>query len=313
MAESSTGPIEGPRPCIFFLHGITEHCRLYDHVAAFFGSKGYDMFAFDYQGHGRSEGTRLYIDKFDDLINDARDMYDFVDSWEPFLAEKSDTDFDADPQMGTEYTKDTKDTKDTRNTRAAIPSEIVIMGHSLGGLIALLMDKPGKKVLSAPALGSSGTWYKYLNLLNCIPVPKHMGIVNLRPEQLTDDARLQELMTDDPLQINRTLPWNTIREIINASMQVSATGLLSSSIYIFHGMEDKVINIANSQYFFQSCQNNNVRASLVQIPNKPHDFLMNKFEIGEKSETLSPMPLDEILELMYEQISKPSNYMRSFY
>ncbi len=40
------------KKCVFFLHGITEHCRLYDHIAIYFNNNGYDMFGFDFRVMG---------------------------------------------------------------------------------------------------------------------------------------------------------------------------------------------------------------------------------------------------------------------
>lgn len=36
---------------------------------------GYGVFGIDYEGHGRSEGARCYIKKFENIINDCDDFF----------------------------------------------------------------------------------------------------------------------------------------------------------------------------------------------------------------------------------------------
>lgn len=36
---------------------------------------GYGVFGIDYEGHGRSQGARCYIKKFENIINDCDDFY----------------------------------------------------------------------------------------------------------------------------------------------------------------------------------------------------------------------------------------------
>ena len=36
---------------------------------------GYVVFGIDYEGHGKSAGTRCYIQSFDDLVNDCETFF----------------------------------------------------------------------------------------------------------------------------------------------------------------------------------------------------------------------------------------------
>lgn len=38
----------------------------------------YAVFGIDYEGHGRSEGARCYIKKFDNIVNDCYDFFKSV-------------------------------------------------------------------------------------------------------------------------------------------------------------------------------------------------------------------------------------------
>ena len=57
------------RAVVGLVHGIGEHCRRYDHLAAFFAEHGIATVGYDRQGFGRSEGRRAF----------ARDYREYVD------------------------------------------------------------------------------------------------------------------------------------------------------------------------------------------------------------------------------------------
>ena len=67
-----------PRGLVILAHGLGEHARRYDHVAARFGREGLLTYALDHRGHGRSGGKRVllkdiseYTDDFDTLVGIA--------------------------------------------------------------------------------------------------------------------------------------------------------------------------------------------------------------------------------------------------
>lgn len=59
-----------PQGSMVLVHGFNEHSGRYTHVAEFFTARGYAVYALDHRGHGRSEGHRCYIDRFDDYLHD---------------------------------------------------------------------------------------------------------------------------------------------------------------------------------------------------------------------------------------------------
>ena len=67
-----------PRAVVILAHGLGEHARRYDHVAARFGRDGLMTYALDHRGHGRSGGKRVlvkdiseYTADFDTLVGIA--------------------------------------------------------------------------------------------------------------------------------------------------------------------------------------------------------------------------------------------------
>lgn len=63
------------RAVICNVHGQGEHSSRYDHVAAFFVQHNIAFFTVDLVGHGRSEGARGHVNKFNEYIENAELMY----------------------------------------------------------------------------------------------------------------------------------------------------------------------------------------------------------------------------------------------
>ena len=108
-------PSPAPRARVVLVHGYAEHVGRYPHVIEALTGAGYDCHALDLRGHGRSEGVRGHVLRFQDYLDDL----------DLFLAEL--------PQD-------------------ALPRFLV--GHSLGGLLSLryVLDRP--EAFAALALSS---------------------------------------------------------------------------------------------------------------------------------------------------------------
>src|SRR5205085_2651769 len=92
-------PQEPARGTIVLVHGLGEHVDRHAHVAAFFNARGWRVVGYDHRGHGRSDGARGRLAAPDDLLVDLAAAIDA--------------------------------------TRAAHPEgPLVLLGHSLGGLVA---------------------------------------------------------------------------------------------------------------------------------------------------------------------------------
>src|SRR5690606_14257762 len=113
-------PPEPPTAAILLVHGITEHSGRYEHVGRWLADAGFDVVAIDARGAGESGGRRSYVDRFADFVDDVEDQLVEV-------------------------------------RRLGVP--VVLLGHSMGGLIALDLatsdrPQPDLVVVSGPALGA---------------------------------------------------------------------------------------------------------------------------------------------------------------
>ncbi|RYG48096.1 alpha/beta fold hydrolase [archaeon] len=62
-----------------------EHLGRYEHVVAGLTASGFRVHAMDHQGHGRSDGTRCYFERLDDLVSDVVQYTQAVTSEQPQL------------------------------------------------------------------------------------------------------------------------------------------------------------------------------------------------------------------------------------
>jgi len=90
---------EGPNGhTVILCHGLGEHCARYEHMAMALTAVGFVVYALDHQGHGASDGDRVFVG----------DIWDFVDDV---------------VQLTTEV--------------AQPRGKKFLLGHSMGGLIAI--------------------------------------------------------------------------------------------------------------------------------------------------------------------------------
>lgn len=88
-----------PRFVALVAHGYGEHAGRYAHVAGRLVAEGATVYAPDFEGHGRSDGDRARFETIDDLVDELKSVYEA-----------------------------------SRTAHPGMP--IVLVGHSLGGLIA---------------------------------------------------------------------------------------------------------------------------------------------------------------------------------
>jgi acylglycerol lipase len=76
-------PDGDPTAVLFVVHGLAEHSGRYGNVVDYFVPRGYAIYALDHRGHGRSEGARVYVERFTDYLDDLKTFFDMVRGWHP--------------------------------------------------------------------------------------------------------------------------------------------------------------------------------------------------------------------------------------
>ena len=108
-------PCERPHGSVLIVHGLGEHIGRYLHVAQHLNDGGWNVIGYDQRGHGASEGPRGRLAAADDLLLDLSRVIDAV--------------------------------------RAAHDGPLVLLGHSLGGLVAARFVAEGVRLPAADANG----------------------------------------------------------------------------------------------------------------------------------------------------------------
>ncbi|NEQ49086.1 MAG: alpha/beta hydrolase [Leptolyngbya sp. SIO3F4] len=215
-------PPGAAKAVIALVHGFGEHCDRYCTVTTALTQAGYAVFGFDNQGHGRSEGQRGHINRWQD----------YRDNVVAFLAK-------------------------VRHHEPTLP--LFVLGHSLGGLIVLdfaltLPQGLTGIIISGPPICPVGIAKPYLvaiaKILSGIWPRFSMNIGTGAASLSRDPVFVQQIM-DDPLKHSvATVRWGT--ECLVAISTVRRNiGQLQVPILLVHGSADKVNDVKGSKEIFE--------------------------------------------------------------
>jgi len=157
------------RATVVLVHGLGEHSGRYGAVAQALNALGCAVRGYDHIGHGRSSGPRGVLPQEDRLLTDLAAVVDA--------------------------------------TRAAMPAgePLIVLGHSMGGLVAATFAARRLRpidalVLSSPALAVFTNALQRLLLATLPRWLPHLCIANgLNPEYLSHDAVVVAAYVNDPL------------------------------------------------------------------------------------------------------------------
>ena len=189
-------PLAEARGTIVVVHGLGEHIGRYAHLAAFLVGRGWRVVGFDQRGHGCSGGERGRLHRADDLLVDLAQVLDAV--------------------------------------RAEHPGPLVLLGHSMGGLVAarfvvgaLVPAAAGSRpvdalVLSSPALDAGMNAMQKAMLAVLGSIAPNLSVGNgLSPRWLSHDAAVVAAYEADPLVHDRIAP-RLARFIVDGGQAVLA-------------------------------------------------------------------------------------------
>ncbi|MFJ9899377.1 lysophospholipase [Streptomyces sp. NPDC091280] len=202
-------PREHPRFVALVAHGYGEHIGRYAELAAVLGTRGAAVFGPDHQGHGRSAGERVLIGNFEDVVTDLRSVADLA--------------------------------------RAAHPGvPLVLIGHSMGGLIASRFaqrhgDGLAALVLSGPAIGA---WELPGRLLALDEIPD----VPVSPAALSRDPEVGAVYAADPLVWHGPMKRPTVEAFARTLKTVADAGDVGRLPLLWlHGGADRLVPLAGSR------------------------------------------------------------------
>jgi lysophospholipase len=180
-AAAGTGRV---RAVVVICHGQAEHSGRYTHVAQFFAQRGYAVYAYDLRGQGKSGGVRGHVDRWTQYYDDL---------WLVIRTAKA------------------------RHSGL----KLFVIGHSLGGLIALGYAARRPRTITGVVVSSPGLafivkvplWKKALAAVLAFIMPRAAFETGIQAEQLSHDPAVAAAYKSDsiryaPVTAKLYVEWN---------------------------------------------------------------------------------------------------------
>jgi acylglycerol lipase len=215
-------PDKRPKAVLLVAHGLAEHSGRYKNLVNYFVPKGYAVYALDHRGHGRSEGTRSYIDRFSDYLADLKTFFDKV-------------------------RKEQGDAK------------IFLVGHSMGGTIATAYAIEHQKELAGlilsgallTALGGVSPVLLAMAGVIAVLLPK-MGVVVLDASTISRDQAVIDAYVNDPLVFRGKVPARTGAELTKVCKKLpERMPEIKLPMLIMHGSADQLVPQEGSKLLYE--------------------------------------------------------------
>jgi acylglycerol lipase len=211
-----------PIAVLMVVHGLAEHSGRYSNLVNYFVPRGYAIYAFDLQGHGKSEGVRGYVEHFSYYLDDLKTFYNKV-------------------------------SQEHNNTR------IFLVGHSIGATIATAyaieyQNELDGLILSGVTLKPGASITKLSILIArtlSFLIPK-MGVSIIDASTISQDKAVVDAYVNDPLVHRGKISARLGAELLNMIESLpSRISKLSLPMLIMHGAADRLSDPSSSKMLFE--------------------------------------------------------------
>ena len=191
-----------PARLVVLVHGYGEHIGRYEHVARALAARGSTVVGPDHAGHGRSPGERALVADFEPIVDDLRAV--------------------------------------VRDARRDLP--VVMIGHSMGGLIATRYAQRHREelaglVLSGPAVGLAPVFGEWLAAPELPSDPIDVAT-------LSRDPAVGEAYASDPLVYHGGWKRATLEAFVAADGAIAdGPGFGDLPLLYLHGAEDQLVPV----------------------------------------------------------------------
>jgi alpha-beta hydrolase superfamily lysophospholipase len=202
-------PHPAPRYLALVVHGYGEHAGRYGELAGVLTGHGAAVYGPDHAGHGRSAGERVLIEDFEDVVTDVHAVAELA-----------------------------------RTARPGLP--LVVIGHSMGGLVAARYaqrygGEPSALVLSGPVIGA---WELPGRLLALEEIPD----TPVSPSALSRDPAVGAAYAADPLVWHGPMKRPTLEAFTRTLETVARGGDIGRLPLLWlHGDDDRLVPLPGSR------------------------------------------------------------------
>lgn len=249
-------PENEPKAILLIVHGLAEHSGRYMNIVNRFVSLGYAVYGIDHLGHGKSDGKRVHVERFEDYTNTLKVYLDMIRRWQP-------------------------------------GKPIFLVGHSMGGLIGAVYLIEHQTELTGAVL--SGAAVKVpKNITPAILVVGKMlsalaprfGLIGLEADGVCRDPAVVKAYISDPLVYKGKATARLAAEILKAMQYVSAQATkITLPILMVQGSADRLVDPAGSLMLYDAVSSADKEIRIYdgfyhEVFNEPeHDEVLRDVEI----------------------------------
>lgn len=210
------GPVRG---VVLIVHGLGEHAWRYDALAQELNNWGFAVRGYDQFGHGESMGQRGALPSDDRLLQDLAEVVD------------------------------------ESRARMHDSTPLIVLGHSMGGLVAARFVALGMRrleglVLSSPALDPGLGLFQKLLLAILPPLAPNLRVSNgLNPVYISHDPQVVARYKADPLVHDRVSARLAAFIAHGGSATIASAPSWTLPTLLLYAGADKLVNPAGSRAF----------------------------------------------------------------
>jgi len=213
-----------PKGVVVISHGLGEHSDRYTNIMNALAGAGISFYALDHRGHGKSGGKRGHVDRYMKYVDDLKKLVDTL----------------------------------VKTENPGLP--VILLGHSMGGLIAMryALEYPEDLkglILSAPALVPAVAvpgWKKSLGRIFSVIAPGLAMNNELDPADISSDPDVVQAYRDDPLVHDMvSARWYT-EYLDTAEFCLARPAEIEMPLLVIHGTADRMVSPESSRIVFEN-------------------------------------------------------------